>query len=286
MKEIKFEDELLDGRYQRLKSDQPLGDYSIKGFNRLVGGIHPGWVIVLGGDPATGKTTLLSSLVDGAASDGFICIFNSLEVTATQLLKKSLARLSKGSMSVAKIQKLSESAQVKTLIDKYRNTIAPNLVIIDRPISAIELGAIIGKIKRERNQQVILFQDYLQIMPSSRWLTSERLAVEESIAGLHHIATAHDVPVIAVSSISRSNYDTSSPKLAALGGSARVEYSAEIVLHLGVDGASPDERAKNAIEEKKPLVLTCLKNRFGNQGRALLTFDAAHAAFKDRKNGN
>lgn len=78
--ELKFEHELLDKHFQRLADDNAQGHFRLRAIDNLLQGIHPGRLTFISGEPATGKTTLLGQLADEAAAEGFICVFNTLEV--------------------------------------------------------------------------------------------------------------------------------------------------------------------------------------------------------------
>lgn len=280
----KYESELLDEHFSRLAHDQAQGHFSLKAIDRMLGGIHPGRLTFISGEPATGKTTLLGQLADEATIAGYISVVNTLEVAIHQLLAKSLSRLSNGSLSVSQIFQHSDKKEVKQLLLEYREKIAPNMVFIDKATSPVELSAIIGRIQQEKDRPVILFQDYLQIMKSSieQQIYDERLAVKESTIGLRGIANAHNIPVIAISSINRQSYGKSTPGLSALGASSSVEYAADTILHLGIEGADSEERFNNANLSVRPIRVSALKNRYGVLGSASLSFDAGHATFSEK----
>lgn len=282
--ELKFEHELLDKHFQRLADDNAQGHFHLRAIDNLLQGIHPGRLTFISGEPATGKTTLLGQLADEAAAEGFICVFNTLEVAIHQLIAKSLSRLSDNRISVSDISKFCHSEEVSVLLEQYRDTLAPNFVFMDSATSAIDLGATIARIQREKNRPVILLQDYLQIMPTddNQRIIDERLAVKESVTGLRRIANAHNVPVIAISSINRANYGKSTPNLSALGASSSVEYAADTIIHLGIDGVNTEERFENSNRPVRPITATVLKNRYGARGSARLSFDAVHARFSER----
>lgn len=281
LNEVKFESELLDTHFLRLTHDVPQGHFRLKPIDKLLQGIHPGHLTFVSGEPGTGKTTLLGQLADDAAANGFVCIFNTLEVAVHQLLAKSLSRLSSGSASVSQIAHFSDTEQVSILLEEYRKKIAPNMVFLDKGTSSIDLGAIISHIQREKDQPIILFHDYLQIMPpdGDQQIADERLSVKESVLGLRRIANAHNIPVIAISSINRQNYGKATPSLSSLGASSSVEYSADTIIHLGIAGENNEERFNNSNLAIRPLTATTLKNRYGARGTASLLFDTDHATF-------
>lgn len=280
----KYESELLDEHFSRLALDQAQGHFSLNAVDRLLGGIYPGRLTFISGEPATGKTTLLGQLADEAVIAGYISVVNTLEVAVHQLLAKSLSRLSGGSYFGNQIAKYNDSAEVQQLLAIYHKEIAPNIVFLDEATSAVELGAIISRIQQEKDRPVILFQDYLQIMKNNidQQIFDERIAVKESVIGLRHVANAYNVPVIAISSINRQSYGKPTPGLSALGASSSVEYAADTILHLGIEGADSEERFNNASLPVRPIRVSVLKNRYGALGSSSLSFDAGHALFSEK----
>lgn len=280
---IRFESELLDGHLARVRTEHPIGHFRLRAVDDLIGGIHRGRLTILSAEPAMAKTTLFGQLADEAAQSGFISVVATLEIAAHQWIVKSLARMSNGELSVSEISDESKAGQVAMVAERYRNTIAPNIIFLEKAMNPVTLSATISALERETDKPIILFHDYLQILPSAseQACIDERLAVKEAVAGLRRISNVHDMPVFAISSINRTNYGKSLPDLGALGGAAAIEYSADSVLHLSVEGKG-DERIENMERAVRPMVLTTLKNRYAPKATAKLSFDAAHATFTER----
>ena len=280
---IRFEKDLLEAHLERIRQDRPFGHFRLEAVDSLIGGLRRGRLVILSAEPATGKTTLIGQLADEAASKGFVSVIATQEISPYQWLAKSLARISKGTLRVSDIADESRSADVAKAAETYRLTMAPSIVFLEQPMTAIELSAAIAKLQTMTAREIILFYDYLQIMPSAcdSSIMDERLAVKEAVSGLRRIANVYDIPVFAISSINRTNYGKANPDLGALGGTAAIEYSADCVLHLSVEGKG-DERLANMELPVRPLILTTLKNRYAAKGTAKLSFDTAHATFIER----
>lgn len=284
--EYRYEDALLETHLRRAMEERPLGHFALKAFDELIGGIHSARFTAICAEPGMAKTTLLGQLADEAAMAGFVNVVNTLEIPAHQWIPKSLSRLSGGVLSVSDVSDPGKAASVAEMAEVYLRFIAPNMVFIERPLTSVELGAVISRIQNERAEPVVLWQDYIQIMPSTfassnQPIVDERLAVKEAVSGLRRIANTHDVPVFAISSINRASY-AKTPGLGALGGSSAVEYSVDTVVHMAVEGASSEEREENMCLPVRPLVLSTLKNRYAAKSVARLSFDCAHATFAER----
>lgn len=281
--ELLFEDAVLDQHIHIAKNDKPSGHFSLVGVDALVGGIHSGRMTIIAGQPGVSKTTLLDQLACDAAMQGFVVVVNTLEVAVPQFISKSIARLSNGRITVNDMAAGDKEDEVNELIELYRNRIAPNLCFIDRACTAVGLSVAVSKIQRMREEQVVLFQDYLQIMPSAsdQRFIDERLVVKEAASGLRHIANTHNVPVFAISSVNRATYGKSSASLDSLGACSAIEYSADSVLYLSVEG-SGKERDENMNKVIRPLILTALKHRYAPTGSVSLLLDTEHATFTER----
>ncbi len=279
---INFEDKLLDQHVRRALEDKPIGHFSLTGIDDLIGGIHRGRFTIIAGQPGVSKSTLIGQLADDAAALGFISVVNTLELAPHQFICKSIMRMSATPSDDGAMPSL-DNPRVTSAIETYRRTIAPNLCFVDAPCTAIDLGAEVARIQQDRGQQVILFQDYLQIMPSGiEPCLDERLAIKSSVAALRNIANAHDIPVIAISSINRTSYGGGKTGLECLGGCNAIEYSADTVLLLAIDG-DKSERETNLQLVRRPLVITALKNRYAPLGSAGLELNTSISSFTSRR---
>lgn len=278
--QLAYESELLDEHLMRAMGDAPLAHFRLEPIDELTGGVHGGRVYFITGGPGAGKTTLLGQLADELAAQGIVCVFYTLELAAHRIVAKSIARM--GDLPLADISNPGRRADVVNAANAYHHLIASSMVYIDKPVSVIDLGSLIGKIKHGRNADAALLVDYVQVMPTSTALAEERLQIKEAVSDLRRIANTYDVPVIAISSVARGNYEKV-PPLDKLGGSQALEYGADVVLCLTVDGDSSHEVATNATLPVRPIAATTIKSRYGQTGRTRLTFNAPCATFIERR---
>lgn len=232
--------------YQR--SGEVVGiDTGFVDMNKLLGGLHPADLLILAGRPAMGKTALATTMAYNAAralakEDENILAnggkprsvgFFSLEMSGEQLAMRLLAsacgvgshKLQRGELNQEEFQRLVESSA---------NMASLPLHIDDTP--ALTIGALRSRarrLKRVHNVSLIVI-DYLQLVrPSSSNSQSNRVQeVSEITQGLKAIAKELDIPVIALSQLSRAveSRDDKRPQLADLRESGSIEQDADIVM--------------------------------------------------------
>ncbi len=222
-------------------------DTGFKDMNRLLGGLHPSDLLILAGRPAMGKTALATTMAFNAAvaiaredegafernekprSVGFF----SLEMSGEQLALRLLAAAC--GVSSHKLQRgdLTQD-EFQRLVEESSNLSHLPLHIDDTP--ALSIGALRSRARRlKRVHNVsLLVVDYLQLLrPSSSNSQTNRVQeVSEITQGLKAIAKELDIPVIALSQLSRSveSRDDKRPQLADLRESGSIEQDADIVM--------------------------------------------------------
>ena len=222
-------------------------DTGFKDMNKLLGGLHPSDLIILAGRPAMGKTALATTIAYNASKaiyhedeDAFArnekprsVGFFSLEMSGEQLAMRLLA--SAGGIGSHKLQKgeLSQD-EFQRLVEQSGELARLPLHIDDTPalsISALRSRA--RRLKRVHNVSLLVI-DYLQLLrPSTSNSQMNRVQeVSEITQGLKAIAKELDIPVIALSQLSRSveSREDKRPQLADLRESGSIEQDADIVM--------------------------------------------------------
>lgn len=255
------------------------------GFDELdekAGRINAG-LYVLAAISSLGKTTFMHQCADQIAAAGNDVIYFSLEQSRTELVSKSVARITaqpditKGVSSLA-IRNGYLPRPVVQAVTEYQKRVGQRFSICEGNFkctaSFIEQYAK-GYITRTGARPVV-FVDYLQIIqpePGARQTTQE--VITDTITRLKRMSRDLDIPVFVISSVNRANYATPI-SFESLKESGSIEYSADVVwglqLHcLQEEIFSTDAKAvakRNRIEEAKAenprqIDLKCLKNRFG-----------------------
>ncbi len=220
-----------------------------KDLDKLLGGLHYSDLIVLAGRPGMGKTALATNIACSAATarrkekgpDGSevetpeVVAFFSLEMSAEQLATRIIAEAA-GVRSDAMRRGEIRDDQFDKIFETSRALHTLPLFIDDTP--ALTIGALRTRARRLKRQQglSLVVVDYLQLMQGTAGLRSENRVqeVSEITRGLKAIAKELNVPVLALSQLSRQTEqrDDKRPQLSDLRESGSIEQDADVVMVL------------------------------------------------------
>jgi len=203
--------------------------------------------VIVAGRPGMGKTALATNIgfniarahefvlqPDGKAQsiNGGIVGFFSLEMSAEQLATRIIAeqaavpsyKIRRGDISEPEFHRIVDAARTMQSIPFY----------IDQTggLSIAQLAARARRLKRQRGLDVLVI-DYLQLLGASKTRSDSRVQeVTEITTGLKALAKDLNVPVVALSQLSRQveNRDDKRPQLSDLRESGSIEQDADVVL--------------------------------------------------------
>jgi replicative DNA helicase len=238
----------------------------------LVDDITSGWqktdLIILAGRPSMGKTACAISMIihPSIEKDVPVAIF-SLEMSNAQLGGRIESYLS--GIDVGKIIKkqldLGDVSYIEKACEKLKT--AP-LYIDDTPnISLTELKSKARRLHREKGIKLIVI-DYLQLMRSGLNIQNREQEIAEISKGLKALAKELDIPIIALSQLSRSveGRTDKKPQLSDLRESGQIEQDADMVMFCyrpEYYGGEVYELEGQEIDAKGLFVLVIAKNRNG-----------------------
>ncbi len=220
-----------------------------KDLDKLLGGLHYSDLIILAGRPAMGKTALATNIACSAAMarrkeigpDGAkietpeVVAFFSLEMSAEQLATRIIAESANVRSDAMRRGEISNK-QFTDIFDASRALHTLPLFIDDT--AALSVGALRTRARRLKRRQglSLIVVDYLQLMQGPAGLRSENRVqeVSEITRGLKAIAKELNVPVLALSQLSRQteHRDDKRPQLADLRESGSIEQDADVVMFL------------------------------------------------------
>lgn len=197
-----------------------------------LGGLQKSDLIILAGRPAMGKTSLATNIAFNAASqeDNSSVLFFSLEMSAEQLASRILGQETEISSDALR-KGMFKDQQLNKLVTAVSVLKNKPLFIDDSSILSIsELRSKARRFKRNNNLQLIVV-DYLQLMTSGRRSESRIIELSEITRGLKAVAKELNVPIIALSQLSRAveSRDDKKPILSDLRESGSIEQDADVV---------------------------------------------------------
>ena len=201
--------------------------------NSLLGGFQKSDLVLLAARPSMGKTALAVNLAVNAAKAGKKVAMFSLEMSKTQIGQRILASFAQMNLSSLFKGEL-EGQDLVNLITASNELSKYSLHIDDTAaISLIELKAKLRRLKMEEGLDLVVI-DYLQLMTTGERIENRVQEISQISRGLKAIAKELDVPVLALSQLSRAleQRPDKRPKLSDLRESGAIEQDADIVMFL------------------------------------------------------
>lgn len=239
-------------------------------------GLHGSELILVAARPAMGKTAFALNLATNAALRGNapVAIF-SLEMSKDQLVNRILCSEAMVDSNKVRTGKLDEDDWVK-LAGAIGPLSEAEMYIDDTPgISVMEIRTKCRKLKMEKNIGLVVI-DYLQLVQGNKRTASREQEISEISRSLKILAKEINVPVIALSQLSRAveQRPDHRPMLSDLRESGAIEQDADIVMFLYRDDYYNKESEKKDIAE-----VIIAKQRGGQTGTVELLWMGNYTKF-------
>ena len=273
--------QILEDRYEAKQeiTGVPTGYYEL---DRLLAGLQPGTLNIVGARPAMGKSAFaLGMAVNVAKKTGRPVLFFSLEMGATELTQRILS---------AEAQVESDRLRTGNLSDSDWSKIVNATGRLDIPLyiddtSQITVMQIRQKLRRvtmtEPVKPALVVVDYLQLMGSgSNRVENRQLEISEISRGLKLLAREFSIPVVALSQLSRGLEQRSDkrPQLSDLRESGAIEQDADTVMFLYREEMNnPDA----SLDERGWADVNLAKHRAGPNGHVRLLFVSQFTQFQN-----
>jgi replicative DNA helicase len=226
-----------------------------------MGGLQSSDLIIIAGRPSMGKTALATNIAHHIAKnyrverqddgkeevvDGAVVGFFSLEMSAEQLATRILSEQSEISSEKIRRGMINED-EFRRLVEASQN-LANCPLFIDQTggITVAQLAARARRLKRQRGLGLLVV-DYLQLLAGAKRVNESRVQeVSEITTGLKALAKELNVPVIALSQLSRAveAREDKRPQLSDLRESGSIEQDADVVMFVF--------REEYYVERRKP----------------------------------
>lgn len=252
--------------------------------DELTSGFQPGELIIVAGRPSMGKTAFCLNLSRNASVEAEMPVgFFSLEMSKRQLALRLLCAEARVDAHAVRTGTLSEDQWPK--LSTCVGVLAEAPVYIDDTpgISVLELRAKARRLKKEKNIKMIMI-DYLQLMQGPRGAESRQQEISVISRSLKALAKELDVPVVALSQLSRAvemRGGDRRPMLSDLRESGAIEQDADMVLFIyrpEFYGKTEDEEGRS-LEGMAEIIIG--KQRNGPVGTVHLSFIKRWAKFEN-----
>ena len=244
--------------------------------NRRCGGFHGGEFILIAGRPGMGKSSFAVNIAEAASiRDGKTVALFNLEMPKDSIIKRIVCSQSLIDSSKMLSGKLEGDDWLRVSKNLDRLAAAP-LYINDSPLITVsEIRAKCHRLKQTRGLSLIII-DYLQLMQSGGRNESRQQEVSDISRSLKVMAKELDVPVIALSQLSRASETRTDkrPMLSDIRESGSIEQDADMVIFL-----YRDEYYNKDTEDKNLAEVILAKHRAGETGMFKLGWQGRYTKF-------
>ena len=275
-------EELIEDAWKRIEKIHD-GDNGIRGvqtgfagLDHKLSGFQKSDLIILAARPSVGKTSLALDFARTAAIkyNAPVALF-SLEMSKEQLFDRLLAAQSRVDGWKLRTGKLSTEDDIERLqqgLEDLKN--APIFIDDTAGNTAMNMRGVLRRLKAEKKVELVIV-DYLQLMNTSKNYDSMVNQITEVSRSLKAIAKEFDLPVIALSQLSRNvEHRGGKPKLSDLRDSGSIEQDADVVMFIHREEKYGEANTKNNAVE-----LLIEKHRNGPTGKVDLIFDDKKTSF-------
>jgi replicative DNA helicase len=285
-KDFRTIDEILDDELKKMEKLSREGTSltgtpsGFRDLDEITGGFQPGNLIVIAARPSMGKSALVTNIAENAAIDhGHPVALFSLEMSETELAQRFVA--SQGRIKGDELRKgrVPDGKWPKILQASAKLAAAPLFIDDSSDVGIIEIRA---KARRLHQQQPLglIIIDYLQLMRPDGRVESRVQQVGEMSRGLKILARELNVPVIALSQLSRAvetrgqSIDSKRPLLSDLRESGSIEQDADLVAFIFREEYYDKDTERAGIAD-----IIIAKHRNGAIGDVELTFAKEYPKF-------
>ncbi|MBX9809104.1 replicative DNA helicase [Candidatus Gracilibacteria bacterium] len=275
--------EILNGRYEEFASihadPELVNKHTIstgyKSFDAKLGGFKRGDLVILAARPSMGKTAMALNFAQNVAKTGRNVAMFSLEMSKEQITDRLIAaamavdswKLQKGKLSEDEFSKMGDALE----------TLSRSKIYLDDSPAGEGLLSIKSKARRLKMESGLdlIVIDYLQLMSSGNSMNRVQ-EVSDISRGLKSLARELDVPVIALSQLSRAveARPDKRPVMSDLRESGSIEQDADIIAMI-----YRDDYYNEFSETPGVTSVFIRKNRNGPTGQVDLKFEKAQQKF-------
>ena len=250
-------------------------------------GLQPGDLIIIAGRPSMGKTSFALNMAEHVALHPSVrlpvAIF-SMEMSGSQLAMRLLSSIARVDAHKLRTGRLTDEEWSQLTEAMGRLHEASIHVDESAALNALEVRARARRLKREYSKLGLVIVDYLQLMSASTQGENRATEISEISRSLKALARELDVPVIALSQLSRAveQRNDRRPMMSDLRESGAIEQDADVILFIYRDEVYfPD---KEEVKGRAEVIIG--KQRNGPIGKIDLTFLGRFTRFANFQDPN
>jgi len=219
------------------KSDDNIGlPTGFPRLDKLILGLQPGYLILIAARPTCGKTSLATNIMQNIGYKLSIPVmFISIEMTSIAIMRRIMASLADVSSTGIRQGSLDDPGW-KRLTDNTNKVVGKPIYVVDMPRPTIPELMVMGRKGIVQYGVKAIFIDYLGLIKTTRNFPTRNEEVTYISQSLKNMARELNIPVVAVSQLSRLG-DDKEPQLSHLRDSGSLEQDADqvIFIHRWVD---------------------------------------------------
>ncbi len=285
LKFVHLKDE-LPAAYERLEKLHEGGGHlrgiptNFQGIDNLLSGLQKSDLIIVGARPSFGKTAFVLDIARGAALRGNAVGIFSLEMSREQVIDRLIASQAQIPLWRLRTGRLKEEVDFALIRQALDDLSDKALFVDDTPSPNILQMRSMARRLQVENRLDLLIVDYLQLINPRIGSDNIVQQVTEISRGLKSLARELNIPILAVSQLSRAvdQRESKIPRLSDLRESGSLEQDADVVLFL----YRKDRERMDLPEEEQNLVeIIVAKHRNGPLGSVKLRFDPEKVSFRN-----
>lgn len=274
-------DKLHQGEGERLRGI-PTGFHAL---DNILSGLQKSDLIIIGARPSYGKTTFALDIARHAAAHlkepvGFFSLEMSREQVVDRLIA-SEAQVDLWKLRTGRIKDENEFNMIQSTFDRL--SAAPFFIDDTASPNIVQMRSMARRLQAEQGKLSLIVVDYLQLIQPRAGSDSAVQQVTEISRGLKGIARELNVPIIALSQLSRGveQRDNKTPRLSDLRESGSIEQDADVVMFI-----HPKNRENQHLPpaEQNMVDIIIAKHRNGPIGSVTLYFDKEKVSFRNIDN--
>ena len=279
--------EELKGAYERIEKLHS-GGGAFRGIptgfaqlDNILSGLQNSDLVIVGARPSLGKTSFVLDIARYVAikKKHPIGIF-SLEMSKEQIIDRLIAAEAEIPLWKLRTGRLSSDTDFELIQSALDTLSQASIFVEDAPfLNILQMRSMARRLQMDQGLSLLII-DYLQLLQPRRNSDNMVQQITEISRGLKGLARELNIPVIAVSQLSRAvdQREIRIPRLADLRESGSIEQDADVVLFIY---RKDRDKSSVAPEEENIAEIIISKHRNGPLGTARLRFDPEKASFKN-----